>query len=262
MPTRCAGDGIALATEAVREGAHTVVAAGGDGTVNEVVNGLMDGTRRFEHPPPRLAVLPFGTVNVFAREMLLPSDFDSAWQCVLRGQERVVDVACVDWSGQHRSFVQLAGAGLDAHAISRVRWQLKRRFGSLAYIWAGFESLTHPHPPIQLRGNGETVSGQLILIGNGRYYGGTFPVFHKASLRDGLLDVLVFEKIHLLGLIRTVIASRRGRAVSVRDAIYRQYPTFELLGPAGLPFQLEGDNVGTLPVQFGMEPEPLRVLVP
>jgi diacylglycerol kinase (ATP) len=120
-PTQAPGDGRRLAAEAVRDGFDTLVAAGGDGTVNEVLNGIAEAPEGFARA--RLAVLPLGTVNVFARELGLPLRLLPAWQAFLTGSERRIDVpfaefTAADGSRQRRHFVQLAGAGLDARAIS------------------------------------------------------------------------------------------------------------------------------------------------
>jgi len=117
-PTYAPGSGRALAREAVQEGFTTIVAAGGDGTLNEVVNGIHDanGTERC-----RLGVLPLGTINVFARELRLPTAFDAAWRVIESGREQVIDLPSVEFNRDdaptRQVFAQLAGAGLDSRAM-------------------------------------------------------------------------------------------------------------------------------------------------
>jgi len=129
--TTSPGDARKLATEAVQEGFEAVVAAGGDGTVNEVLNGLGDAPRGFESVA--LGVLPLGTVNVFARELGIPTNPVAAWEIIRRGTILVIDLPKVEFadngSTQTRYFAQLAGAGLDASAVELVAWELKKRWG-------------------------------------------------------------------------------------------------------------------------------------
>src|SRR2546423_8787993 len=138
-PTTAVGSGQTVAAEAVGEGFETVVAAGGDGTLNEVLNGICaepDGTKR-----TRLAVLPLGTVNVFAKELNLPTGFKAAWGIIEAGKETVIDLPFAEFTlnglPQKRFFAQMAGAGWDSRAIELVDWQYKKRVGGLAYVVAG-----------------------------------------------------------------------------------------------------------------------------
>jgi len=133
--TTFAGGARPLAAEAIHEGFELVVAAGGDGTLNEVLNGIGDVPGGFERIC--LGVLPLGTVNVFAKELGLPSDLHRAWRTLRQGREDQIDlpqVTCaMNGVNEHRYFAQLAGAGLDARAIELVDWQLKKKLGPLAY---------------------------------------------------------------------------------------------------------------------------------
>ena len=142
-PTRAAGDARMLAAELVSAGAGTVVAAGGDGTVNEVLNGICDVPDGLQRT--RLAVIPMGTVNVFAKELRIPGRFEGAWNVVRTGREWLMDLPLAEFTGPtgarvRRHFILMAGAGLDSAAIERVDWDLKRRVGPLAYIWAGLQA--------------------------------------------------------------------------------------------------------------------------
>src|SRR5439155_12211045 len=119
-PPYAAGSGRALAAEAVREGFETIVAAGGDGTLNEVLNGICDEPGGRERA--RLGILPLGTINVFAKELNLPTGFNDAWQIIQKGRESIIDLPWAEFTAnglpQKRYFAQLAGAGLDSRAIA------------------------------------------------------------------------------------------------------------------------------------------------
>ncbi|HWI60084.1 MAG TPA: YegS/Rv2252/BmrU family lipid kinase, partial [Bacillota bacterium] len=196
--TTAPGDARRLAAQAVSEGFDTIVAAGGDGTLNEVLNGLGDVPEGFERA--RLAVLPLGTVNVFARELAIPTRLERAWEVIGRGQETRIDLPCVEYQAnggsQRRYFAQLAGAGLDARAIELVHWPLKKKIGPLAYVWAGLQALRGKPAQITAAGAQQAATGGLVLIGNGRLYGGPYQIFPKADLRDGLLEVCVFPQVN------------------------------------------------------------------
>jgi diacylglycerol kinase (ATP) len=264
LPTRSPGDAIQLAAEAVDLGAETVVAAGGDGTVNEVLNGLAltpEGLTRC-----RLGVLPLGTINVFAKELGLPTNLATAWQTIRNGRERRVDLPLVEFVSEgmpaRRHFAQLAGAGLDSRAIQKVRWELKKRLGPLAYLLAGVQALQAPTHAVELSGHGAPLSGGLVLIGNGRYYGGRFPFFPAARLDDGLLHATLVPRLNWLVFTRIFFRLLANRLATSPDVVLRQGLSFQLTCPQPMPLQVEGDAVGSLPARFSVQPGVLRVLCP
>ncbi len=262
--TTAPGDARRLAAEAVAEGCETVVAAGGDGTVNEVLNGLGDAPGGFERA--RLAVLPLGTVNVFARELGLPLKVMAAWKAIQAGRETQIDLPQVEFNSvdvpQKRYFAQLAGAGLDARAVELVRWELKKRLGPLAYVIAGLHALLGQPAKIQVEAGGPAVIGGLVLIGNGRLYGGPFRFFPKADLRDGLLDVCVFEHVNWLTLARCgppLLLLGRPPASCARVL---QARSIVLSSTDRTPMQVDGELIGNLPATFSVARSRLRVIVP
>ncbi len=262
--TTAAGDARRLAAEAVGEGFAVVVAAGGDGTINEVLNGIGDAPDGFARA--RLGVLPLGTVNVFARELSLPTQFEKAWRVIREGHETVIDLPRVDDAAHGASrrlyFAQLAGAGLDARAIELVNWPLKKRIGPLAYVWAGLQALREPPVRITVSGGSEPVTGGLVLIGNGRLYGGSYRIFPKADLRDGLLDVAVFPRVTWLTLARCGPQLLLRGSVPSSAAKHFSAATVRLSADATVSFEADGELVGKLPATFAVEESRLRVLVP
>ena len=261
--TTAAGDARQLAAQAVAEGCTTVIAAGGDGTVNEVLNGLGDADA---FARVRLGVLPLGTINVFARELGIPSRPAAAWELILRGRYTRIDLGFVDFSQggqtQRRYFTQLGGAGLDARAIELVDWQQKKKFGPLAYVLAGWRALRETQPQITVTSPRQTLTGELVLVGNGERYGGRMKIFPGANLRDGLLDVCVVPRARMVPVLTGAVwAAVWGRLPEwmVRRA---RAATFTLTAATGAGFELDGDFIGQLPAQFGVEREKLRVIVP
>jgi diacylglycerol kinase (ATP) len=262
--TTGAGSARPLACEAVEEGFDTIVAAGGDGTVNEVLNGIVqapDGCER-----ARLAVMPLGTVNVFAREYGVPLALRRAWETILRGRERRIDLPQITVGNgaeaRRLCFIQMAGAGLDARAVELVDWSLKKRAGQFAYIAAGFRAFAGRLPLLECRAGGESATGQLALIGNGRFYGGALPVFDRASPEDGLLDVCVFPRVTWFTLFRYTAGYLCGRVFHPADMRYFQSERIELSSNERVPVEIEGELIGELPASITVRPRGVRIVVP
>jgi YegS/Rv2252/BmrU family lipid kinase len=249
-PTECAGDATRLA--ATVGDYDIVVAAGGDGTINEVINGLGEaGTA--------LGILPLGTANVFAKELGLPHDFGDAWQVIEAGKSRSIDLPCAEFAGKRRYFCQLAGVGFDARAVRAASWELKKKVGPLAYVWSGLKTLGETHAPVEVAPRG--VAGAAVFVGNGRYYGGKFRLFPQAKLDDGLLDVCVFEKLGYLDLLRYGPGVLCGTHMRLKGVHYFQTPELVCNGAEPAPFELDGEDAGDAPVRFWVKPRALRVIV-
>ncbi len=263
-PTSHAGHATILARDAVVAGFDTIVAAGGDGTVSEVVQGIgsaPEGPRR-----ARLGLLPLGTINVFARELKLPQDLRSAWAVLEAGRETRIDLPWVEHgtgaARQRRFFVQLAGAGLDARAVAATDWELKKRVGSLAYAAGGVRAFVTAQPRVQVRCGDAHDAGELILIGNGRFYGGSVPMFPEGDLRDGLLEVRVMPEVTALGLARFGWAWLWDGGFEMKGDRFLRAAEVVVTSDDEVPFQVDGDNVGFLPARFSVDHGALRVISP
>ena len=261
--TAAAGDARPLAAAAVAEGFELIIAAGGDGTLNEVLNGIGDA-EGFERV--RLGLLPLGTVNVFAREMKLPLRLDAAWECIRRGRETRIDLAYADFTENgkpaRRYFAQLAGAGLDARAIELVSWRLKKKLGPMAYVVAGIQALAEKSSTITAASHQENLKGELVLIGNGCLYGGDYEILEGADLRDGCLHVCAFPRVGWWTLARCGIPLLlRGR---LPESMVRRFRAteFTLTADSATAFELEGELAGRLPAKFALKPRALRVIAP
>lgn len=262
--TVSAGDARRLAANAIQEGFEIVVAAGGDGTLNEVLNGFSDVPDGFDHA--RLGILPLGTVNVFARELAIPMQLDAAWAAIRQGRETLIDLPAVEYqhngTPQRRWFAQLAGAGLDARAIELVHWPLKQMVGPLAYVVAGIQALAGAQSRITAAGGGHSATGELVLIGNGRHYGGRFRVFPDADLRDGLLEVCVFPRVNWLILARCGPGLLLGDTIPASVTQNFRAESLTLSSPSRTPLEADGELIGHLPAKFSLQPSRLRVIVP
>jgi diacylglycerol kinase (ATP) len=251
--THAPGDARSLARQAVEEGFSTVVAAGGDGTVNDVVNGLAGA----DIP---LGILPVGTMNVFATELGLPqNDLAGAWAVIEEGQTRRVDLP----RANDEYFVQLAGAGLDAEVVQRTTPDSKKALGPVSYLITLAQVAARRPPLIHVDPvDGPPRQGSFVLVGNGRLYGGPFVLFKDAHLDDGLLDVLVFQHQSHWDLIRYFQAIAFGNHPGLPDVEYFQTRGLRLMSREYVPIELDGEWSGSLPVELGVSSRKLRVLAP
>jgi diacylglycerol kinase (ATP) len=238
-----------LAREAVREGFGTVVAAGGDGTLNEVLAGLGDAT-------VRLGVLPLGTMNVFAREHGIPLDWEDALARILRRNPKQVDLGLANG----RPFGQLAGVGFDAAVIAGVTRESKRIWGPAAYLLSALRELRNPQPQLWVQAEGLAASEAVwVLIGLGRLYGGSFPVFPRAREEDGLLDVLIIRELSLLRSVGWMLGMPFGLHTRMEGVEYVQTRHVRIEGEAA--WELDGEWGGRCPVVFKVKPGGIRLLV-
>jgi len=252
-----------LAAEAIQEGFDTVIAAGGDGTLNEVLNGIGDVPDGFEHAC--LGVLPLGTINVFARELGIPLQPDRAWTLLRQMRERRIDLPCIQIGGEQPQqiyFAQLAGAGLDARAIELVDWPMKKKLGAFAYVLAGLKAMRTLDASITVSDGVKIATGGLILIGNGKLYGGPFKIFPDASLSDGYLDVCVFPKVNWGILFRCGFALLTTRKLPETVVVRLRTKSFSITSGNGAMFEVDGELAGALPVSVQIKPAALRVLAP
>lgn len=263
-PTHGPGAGRELAAQAVIEGFDTIVAAGGDGTVNEVVNGIGDAPEGFERS--RLGVLPIGTANVFGLEIKMPTRLERAWEIIRGGTERSIDLGEARFSSlqgmESRYFIQLAGAGPDARAVELVSWKWKKRNAFIAYGVAACIALLERHPKIAWSTPEAKGVADAVVIGNGRYYGGPFRLFPEADFCDHKMDVAQFPKINTAFLAFCAPVALATFRRPKRGVLHLQTQTLELQSSEKVGFQLDGELVGRLPATLKMHSKKIRVLMP
>jgi diacylglycerol kinase (ATP) len=247
------GEAEMMARRGVAQGFEKIVAAGGDGTINEVVNGLA-GTA------VTLGLLPIGTMNVFATELGLPvHNLDLCWNIIQDDSSRVVDLP----KANQKFFVQLAGVGLDAQVVKETSSQLKRNFGPLSYLISAVQIAARKPPKLFIQSEDASIEeGSFVLVGNGRLYGGPFPFFKHAALDDGLLDVIVFKRLGYLEIIKYLQDVVFSSEIRVPEVEYFQTRRLRVESDQTVPVELDGELVGNCPVDFSLQERSLRVLVP
>ncbi len=245
------GDARAAAERAVGEGFTTIVAAGGDGTVNDVVNGIAGSD-------VALGILPVGTMNVFAAELGLPGDLDEAWAVIRAGHTRKIDIG----RANSRYFIQLAGVGLDAQVVQETSWNFKKNFGPLSYVISAAQIAARKPPRLVVESDGIEREGSFVLIGNGRYYGGPVAFFKDARIDDGKLDVLIFKNLGYLDIARYLTNVFMGKHTRLSDVEYFQTKKALVRSEQDVPVEVDGEVVMQLPVTFRISSRKLRVVVP
>jgi YegS/Rv2252/BmrU family lipid kinase len=246
------GHAMRLAREAALEGHTAVVAVGGDGTVNEVANGLAGSATR-------LCVVPHGTGNVFAAEAGLPATAEGCVDLLFNG--KTVDIPLA--RAGDRYFVLLASAGFDAEVVERMSQRGKNFLGIGAYFLAGMRHLMRYQPTLWMEFPGkERIEAQAVLVCRGKRYGGKVTLVPDGNLAGHSLRVVALLSKGRMAIVRFALSALLGKAASSPGVLVRETPS--VLVRCGIPSaaQVDGDYLGPLPVRFEMTQTVLHVVVP
>ncbi|GIO57012.1 MULTISPECIES: diacylglycerol kinase [Paenibacillus] len=248
------GDATKAAIDAVERGYDMIIAAGGDGTLYEVVNGMAE---RDNLPP--LGVFPVGTTNDFARGLGIPRNWEDYCDLVIRQQTRPIDVG----KANDRYFINIAGGGTLTELTYDVPSRLKTMIGQLAYYIKGVEKMVSLSPQeliINAEGQ-ETIHDEfmIFLITNTNSVGGFEKLAPGARIDDGLLDVIALKKCNLAEFVRLVSLALRGEHFNDKKVVYFRTRSMEVTSPGKVLLNLDGELGGTLPGQFSVLPQHLRI---
>ncbi len=254
-----------LAQEAVREGATVLVVVGGDGSVNEVVNGVGDDAEAVE-----LAVIPRGTGWDFARTFGIPRDLDRAVAIALTGSVREIDLGLVTyrtWAGAdgRAFFANVGSAGISGAIAQRANQGAKTLGGKISYYWATLRVFSRWQTgEMRVSVDDEIRGGTMIdvVVANGRYLGGGMMLCPEAEPDDGVFDVLLIGDVTKRDLLFVLPKTYRGK--------HLPHPRLELLrgravtvdADEPLPVEIDGEQPGTTPARFEIMPRSLRLRVP
>ncbi len=251
LPTTGVGSATSIARRLAAAGAPRVAVAGGDGTINEVINGLaLSGTE--------LAIIPAGTANVLAMEMNVPLKVSEACRLACEGASATIDLGLAG----RRYFALMAGIGFDALVIKNVIPALKKSIRRAAFPVTGLVTLIQNDLPLLLAtGPDHDSRGYFIVVANSRYYGGKFGPVPEASITDGLLDVCVLKGKKLQEMLNFWAAALRRNHVDASLADYFRTNEVAISCPGGdqVPVQTDGEVIGELPVKVSVVPAALRV---
>lgn len=246
------GDARDAAATAAASNYDRILVAGGDGTLNEVINGIAPATTP-------IACLPLGTVNVFALEANIPFDLAEACELAVGGTVRRISLGRINGQG----FLLMASAGWDADAVARLRPRVKRWFGRLAYGLSAAEALLAggPAPLSVTLADGRRREGYGLVVSNCRFYGGRYVVTPQASMFSDSLEVCLLRRRGRLAMLGFAASLALGRALGPPGVEFHRVERLEVDGE-GIPVQVDGDAWGRLPVRIEAWPQAASLVLP
>ena len=250
--TSAPGDAGVMAREAALEGADAVVAVGGDGTMNEVADGLAGSATR-------LVFVPHGTGNVFAREFSLPESVEGCMDLLTSGKTISVRLAKAD----DRYFVLLGSAGFDAEVVERMHHRQKNLLGIAAYVLCGARHLLRSQPPLWLEfPDRERVKAQAVIVARGKKYGGNVTIAPAGDIAGETFQVIALLRKGRWSIAKFALDALRGKHVSSRHVLIRESPSLFVRSKIPSACQVDGEYLGPLPVRFTVTDVLLRIVVP
>ena len=233
-------------------GFDAIVAAGGDGTISAVVNGLGDRAVPF-------GVLPLGSANVLAREIRLPRAPEALASLIATGPVSPI------WPGRvgERAFVMMASAGFDSEIVAALSPELKRRVGRLAFAWGFLVRLWHcPACELTVRADGVEYRAAAVVAAKGRHYAGPFVVAPGADLAEPVLELVLLDRRGRWAMLRYATALFLGRVPRLGDIAIVRARQASVAGNRALPVQADGEIVGELPITLAVADRPLLLIRP
>jgi len=254
--TEGSGHATALAKQAVQEGYEAVVSMGGDGTLNEVVNGLSCSSAI-------LGFIPAGSGNDFVRTLgIKPHDIETACQVIAQGRVEEIDIGQIG----ERSFINIAGAGFDAEVgLMANVWGKKYFRGYTAYVASILRQLISFQPQevtIELDDVTITTKAWFVAIGNARFFGGGLMIAPQAELTDGLFDVCIVKDLAKLALIKMIPKVFKGEHIHHPAVEMHRSRRVFLSSPTKMATQADGEVLGTLPREYRIAPCKQKVFLP
>ena len=250
--TQHAGHGEVLAREGASEPFDMIVAAGGDGTINEVLNGLAGRT-------VLLGIIPVGTANVLTAELGFPDAAKGLADMLRRGRTCRIYPGIVGG----RRFATVAGVGFDAHVVENIRLGLKRWIGKGAYVWQFIVEMFRYRPQLyRFEIDGRSYEAAGAVISNARFYAGRYICTPDARLSDPCFHVCLFGTASRLAIFRYGLALLDGRIPRLRDVRIVPGTFMRVVGEQDAPVQADGDIVARLPVEIVTDTDGIEVVVP
>jgi YegS/Rv2252/BmrU family lipid kinase len=248
----------ALAARAADEGASLIVAVGGDGTVNEVVQGLAGRNAD-------LAVIPRGTGWDFVRTYGIPRKLEDAVAVARDGTRRTIDLGRATYRNGESYFANIASAGMSGAIARRANETSKALGGKVSYAWATLTVFARWHSDdVVVSVDGERREARMhdVVVANGRYFGGGMMITPEAEPDDGVFDVLLIGDLTKRDLLLTLPKTYKGRHLPHPKAEVLRGSLVEIDAPRPLPVELDGEQPGTTPARFEVVPKALRLRVP
>ncbi|GAA0430072.1 diacylglycerol kinase [Lentibacillus halophilus] len=254
--TVCEGNASRAARLAAERQFDLVIAVGGDGTINEVVNGMAEQEYR-----PKLGIIPTGTTNDFARALWIPRDIEKAVDVILSGQSMPMDIGRVN----DQYFMNMAGGGKLTELTYEVPSKLKTMLGQLAYYMKGIEmlpSLKPTHARIEYDGTVIEEDIMLFLVSNTNSVAGFEKLVPDAKLDDGYFDLLILKEMNLAEFVRIATLAQRGSHLTNRKIIYTQAEYINVETDDDMQLNIDGEFGGMLPGEFLNLQQHIDVFIP
>ena len=253
------GSAVSLTRTALRKGCKTIVAAGGDGTLNEIVNALGE-----KNSGVRVGLIPLGTGNDFARTLGLPTEVEAAIDLLRAGKTRMIDLVRVT-SDRVRYFVNVSAGGFSGLVDEKLTPKMKRTWGPLAYLrgaTAALPELRAYFTTLSLD-NKESLKLSLynVVIANGRYVAGGRLIAPEASVDDGLLDIVLIQERSAPELALLAGQVALGKHLSSEAIVFRRAAKITINSRPGMYFNVDGELVGKGPAVFEVLPSALQFVV-
>lgn len=258
--TRGPGDATGLARKAAQDGARLVVAAGGDGTIHEVVGGLAE-----VNDPPPLAIVPLGTGNDLARSLGIPLQPGPAMEVIRRGKRRILDLVRVELDGQPQLCVNAVTGGFGGAVGDALDADAKGRWGPLSYLRSAVEHSGGLEPydvRVTVDGRQHRLRALNVVVANGRFAGHGIPIAPHADPFDGWIDVAVVRDAPVLKLSRLLPALLRGEAPDDELFFVERGREVTVESEAPVPYSVDGEHAEARRATFRVQPAALQVLVP
>jgi YegS/Rv2252/BmrU family lipid kinase len=259
--TTAPGEATSLARRAVERSCQLVLVCGGDGTVNEAVNGLAGS----QVP---LAVLPAGTANVLAKELSLPWNLPRAAERIVRAQYRRIALGLATpekSSGEPRYFLSLAGAGADGALVAAVRPEIKIRAGIIAYWQEGFQQLTrYKFPRFRVTTGERSIDATLVIVGRTKHYGGPFMITTEADLQTPQFELAFVTTRSAWRYLAYMPLIWTGQLRGARHVQFCKATSLQCVALDSSPvlIQVDGEPAGRLPAEFRIVPDALTLAMP
>lgn len=262
VQTRTAGDATGLAIRALRDGRRRLIAVGGDGSVNEIVQGVMD-TGLADTREVTLALAPHGTGNDWARSIAVPLDPRGIARTIVTGRTTLHDVGVIDFPAEphaRRWFINVAGAGYDAVVTARVPRPVPSAVTYLRIALAGLA--TYRSPDFRVIADGKVIEGRLLLVfvANARYCGNRMHVAPTASVDDGLLDVLAVNELSLLRVLPKLAKLYGGRILGDPAVRHLRAARVRIETDPPVIVQADGQLLSQTPAEFSVLRRAIRVV--
>ena len=251
------GDATLAARQAVERRFDLVVAAGGDGTLNEVINGLAEQVYR-----PKLGIIPVGTTNDFARALHIPRDILQAADIIAEGRSVPIDIGRMN---DHKYFINIAGGGRLTELTYEVPSKLKTMLGQLAYYIKGVEMLPSIRPSnVRIEYDGQVFEGEamLFLIALTNSVGGFEKLAPDALLNDGYFTLIILKKTNLADFVRVASMALNGNHIKDPSVIYTKASRIKVTSPEEVLINLDGELGGKTPVEFTNLYRHIEVMAP